>query len=340
MAQLTLKERSRPAHAPQKLSRLRIMIDKESLSTKPNAAFISMSAVVMDFDAKSPQESLLNRFNMYVDIKSAFEYAEHRNGHIDPETIMWWFQQSDAARMDQVHGQQEALDLREVLLAFTLWVRDVALLYGVHRDRIELWSCGPMQDQNWLENAWKDKLGDMQQSWPWWGVRCGRSFLSTFYKVKEGVANEGTLHVGIDDCCNQARKLFAIIRSIDLADPDLRNVIRQEDGSFRDMDDFSPLNLVNVDTDEDAEEVAELEHTSPSDNQGELLFNWQVTTENKDGLSELHKGMSQVQAYSFAENWYQDHPGCKYPCVSRERGAIRVKNVRLSVNNPGKNGAE
>lgn len=338
MTQRTLQERLRPAHAPQKLSRLRIMIDKESLSTKPNAAFISMSAVVMDFDAKSPQESLLNRFNMYVDFNSVFDYATRGAGHIDPQTILWWFRQSDAARLDQVFGQEEALRLNEVLLAFNRWVKDVANLYGVHRDRIEIWSCGPMQDQNWLESAWNYMFAT-EPEWPWWGVRCGRSFLSTFYKVKEGVANEGTLHVGIDDCCNQARKLFAIIRSIDLADPDLRNVIRQEDGSFRDMDDFSPLNLVNVDADVDAEEVSELEHTSPADD-GMRLFNWQVKTENKDGLSELHKGMSQVQAYSFAENWYQDHPGCKYPCVSRERGTIKVKNVRLSVNNPGQNGAE
>ncbi|WP_324271118.1 3'-5' exoribonuclease (plasmid) [Enterobacter hormaechei] len=258
MSQLTLQERLRPAYAPQKLSRLRIMIDKESLSTKPNAAFISLSAVVMDFDAKSPQESLLNRFNMYVKIDSAFAYAESGAGHIDPQTIMWWFRQCDAARMDQANGQDEARDMRDVLVAFKNWVKDVANLYGVHHDRIEMWSCGPMQDQNWLEHAWRDTFPNRPVSanppWPWWGVRCGRSFLSTFYKVKEGVANEGTLHVGIDDCCNQARKLFAIIRSIDLADPDLRNVVRREDGSFLDCDEFSPLNLVNVDTDEDAEE--------------------------------------------------------------------------------------
>lgn len=258
MTQLTLIERSRPAFAPQKLSRLRIMIDKESLSTQPNAAFISLSAVVMDFDAKSPQESLLNRFNMYVKIDSAFAYAENGAGHIDPQTIMWWFRQSDAARMDQANGQDEARDMRAVLVAFNHWVEDVANLYGVHRDRIEIWSCGPMQDQNWLEHAWRDSHPDSafsdKQAWPWWGVRCGRSFLSTYYAVKEGVANEGTLHIGIDDCCNQARKLFAIIRSIDLADPDLRNVEFRPDGSIRDRDDFSPLNLANVHTDEEAED--------------------------------------------------------------------------------------
>lgn len=64
------------------------------------------------------------------------------------------------------------------------------------------------------------------------------------------MANEGTLHVGIDDCCNQARKLFAIIRSIDLADPDLRNVTRRADGSWHDLDDMSPLNQINVDAEE------------------------------------------------------------------------------------------
>lgn len=336
MTQRTLQERSRPAHAPQKLSRLRIMIDKESLSTKPNAAFISLSAVVMDFDAKSPQESLLNRFNMYVDINSVFDYANRGAGHIDPQTILWWFRQNDAARLDQVRGQEEALPLNEVLLAFNRWVKDVANLYGIHRDRIEMWSCGPMQDQNWLENAW-NYIFPGEPEWPWWGVRCGRSFLSTYYAVKEGVANEGTLHIGIDDCCNQARKLFAIIRSIDLADPDLRNVEFRPDGSIRDRDDFSPLNLVNVDTDEDATE--ELEHTSPADRQGELLFNWQVETK-ADGKVRTEKGMSQQQAYDFAEKWYQDHPGSAYPTVSREPGVIRVKNVRLSVNNPGQNGAE
>lgn len=252
----TLIELSRPKYAPQKLSRLRIMIDKESLSTAPNAAFISLSAVVMDFDAKSPQESLLNRFNMYVRIDSAFDYAKSGAGHIDPQTIMWWFRQCDAARMDQANGQDEARHMRDVLVAFNNWVSDVANLYGVHRDRIELWSCGPMQDQNWLENAWRDTFPDIgfshKQAWPWWGVRCGRSFLSTYYAVKEGVANEGTLHVGIDDCCNQARKLFAVIRAIDIADPDLRNVSFKEDMSIHDLDDMSPLNMIHI-SEEDEE---------------------------------------------------------------------------------------
>lgn len=316
MTQLTLQERSRPAHAPQKLSRLRIMIDKESLSTKPNAAFISLSAVVMDFDAKSPQESLLNRFNMYVKIDSAFAYAENGAGHIDPQTIMWWFRQCDAARMDQANGQDEARDMRAVLAAFNHWVSDVANLYGVHRDRIELWSCGPMQDQNWLENAWRDTFPDSafshKQAWPWWGVRCGRSFLSTYYAVKEGVANEGTLHIGIDDCCNQARKLFAIIRSIDLADPDLRNVEFRQDGSIRDRDDFSPLNLVNVEDDEPVCATTEPE-------EGMRLFNWQVETDDPADEPKTYKGMSHQQAYDFAEKWYSDHPGCNFPTVSQEQ---------------------
>lgn len=254
MSQLTLIERQRPSFAPQKLARLRIMIDKESLSTAPNAAFISLSAVVMDFDAKSPQESLLNRFNMYVQIDSAFDYARNFGGHIDPQTIMWWFRQCDAARMDQVHGQQEAVSLEGVLRGFNDWVRDMCNLYGLHNDRVELWSCGPMQDQNWLENAWHNMLPVTKMNWPFWGVRCARSFLSTYYTVKEGVASEGTLHIGIDDCCNQARKLFAIIRSIDLADPDLRNVMRKPDGSFHDLDHMSPLNQFNVDAEEGSEE--------------------------------------------------------------------------------------
>lgn len=253
MTQLTLIERSRPAFAPQKLSRLRIMIDKESLSTEPNAAFISMSAVVMDFDAKSPQESLLNRFNMYVQINSAFDYARNFGGHIDPQTILWWFKQCDAARMDQVRGQEEAVTLESVLRHFGEWVRDMCNMYGLPYDRVELWSCGPMQDQNWLENAWRNMIPCTKMAWPFWGVRCGRSFLSTYYAVKEGVANEGTLHIGIDDCCNQARKLFAIIRSIDLADPDLRNVEFRPDGSIRDRDDFSPLNQINIVVDDQAD---------------------------------------------------------------------------------------
>lgn len=236
MSNRTLVEVERPKHAPRRLARLRIMIDFESLSTAPNAAPLSMSAVVMDFDARNGQESLLNRFNVYFGIRNVFTYANHMGGHINPDTIMWWFKQCDAARMDQVLGQDEAVDIREGLIMFDDWVRQVAELYDVHHDHIEIWSCGPMQDQNWLENIWKNFCQLRSAAWPWWGVRCGRSFLSTYYAVKEGVASEGTLHVGIDDCCNQARKLFAIIRSIDLADPELRNVRRKDDGSYHDCD--------------------------------------------------------------------------------------------------------
>lgn len=246
--------------ARDKLSKLRIMIDFEALSLAHNAAPLSLSAVVFDLDASGIEKCLLNRFHQYVEIGSAFQYARigSMSGDIDPETVMWWLGATREAQQAIVQGQDYAVSLREVLLFFAHWVKELSAIYHVPYDRIEIWSCGPMADQNWLENAWRYCFDAFDQPkphpWPWWGVRCGRTMLNMFYNLHD-VAFEGTPHVGIDDCCHQARQLFQVIRAIDKASPELRNVLFKEDGRVHDCDSMSPLNIRFIGTeDEDAEQ--------------------------------------------------------------------------------------
>jgi hypothetical protein len=66
------------------------MIDLETMGNKPNAPIVSIGAVFFD-----PSTGELGGFYRVVSLKSSVD-----GGAIpDPETIMWWMQQSEEARM-------------------------------------------------------------------------------------------------------------------------------------------------------------------------------------------------------------------------------------------------
>lgn len=91
-----------------------IMIDLETFSTKSNALMTVLGAAVRD-----PSGEIVT-FEMAVDTK----YWERDQLHIDPETVKWWLQQSQAAR-DAV--TTPGLSLPLVCGAFNDWINQLKM---------------------------------------------------------------------------------------------------------------------------------------------------------------------------------------------------------------------
>lgn len=98
-----------------------VMIDIETLSTRPDACVISFGLAAFDDSGVFATEGCVIR-------------AEEWNGHMDPATVRWWFTQSEQARAAVVApaaGARSALGAANTLGAFLvdygndeLWAND------------------------------------------------------------------------------------------------------------------------------------------------------------------------------------------------------------------------
>ncbi len=86
-----------------------IMIDIETLSTEPNAAILSIGAVLFSVE----QKKIIRTFTINIKMESSINY-----GHISPETVQWWMEQPYQAReafKNKGHSLLGALDYAELI---------------------------------------------------------------------------------------------------------------------------------------------------------------------------------------------------------------------------------
>lgn len=74
-----------------------IMIDLETLSSRPNASILSIGAVVFDENVIDSPESITadRRFYRIVDLEATPSYLHF---DIDPAVVYWWLQQNTSAQ--------------------------------------------------------------------------------------------------------------------------------------------------------------------------------------------------------------------------------------------------
>lgn len=110
------------------------MIDLETLSTKSDAAIISIGVAIFN------DEKILESMGWALSPKSV-------HGHIDPQTVFWWTQQSEAAREYSFTGKYQSMtagfELKTLLAKF---------------DVKEVWSKDPHFDHVILCEWW-DRVG-------------------------------------------------------------------------------------------------------------------------------------------------------------------------------------
>lgn len=128
---------------------LHVMIDLESLSTRPDAAVIQIAALAFDpLIGASPEvwrpKLYPTSFNVFV--------ADFEGRHVDPQTVAWWLQRGEVAcRVGE--GMAAGSPLPAALRDFSEWYEGLCQYIGAVEG---LWSHGATFDIPILEHAFKD----------------------------------------------------------------------------------------------------------------------------------------------------------------------------------------
>jgi hypothetical protein len=173
---------------------MHIMIDIETMGTRPTAPIVSLGAVAFDADG------IHKKFYRVVDLASAVDGG----AVIEPGTVIWWLSQSDEARVALTDDITEPLS--DVLEAFALWV--TALPGGPSALR-GVWGNGATFDNVLVAEAYK-RL-DMLTPWPFWKDRCYRTVKNMYPAVE--LVRDGTHHHALADAETQALHLIEISKA-------------------------------------------------------------------------------------------------------------------------------
>lgn len=166
-----------------------VMIDLETMSTQPNAAILSIGAVMFG------REGLGDEFEVNVDLKSCQEAGLH----IDATTVMWWLRQSEEARAS-LQDFREPLPM--AIVKFESWLTARIELYESKATPI-VWGNGADFDPVILRNAYA--ACGFKAPWPYHSVRCYRT-VSQFFPKSAG-SKPNIAHKALDDARFQAQRV-------------------------------------------------------------------------------------------------------------------------------------
>jgi hypothetical protein len=168
---------------------MHIMIDLETMGTRPDAPIISIGAVAFD------NLSVLDTFYANVDLSSAV----NSGAKIDAQTVMWWLRQDAQARAAFEDGQDVAYSLVGALTPFSAnWM-------AKHEVRA-IWGNGATFDNVILRESYHRTA--VPFPFPFWLDRCYRTVKSSHPDV--AMERVGEHHNALDDAKSQALHLIAI----------------------------------------------------------------------------------------------------------------------------------
>lgn len=164
---------------------MHVMIDLETMGTRPTAPIVAIGAVAFD------EDGLYDQFYRVVDLCS----SARAGAVIEAGTVMWWLRQSDEARAAL---QDQPVYLAEALSAFKDW------LYS--RQVKGVWGNGASFDNVVLAEAYRRM--EMPCPWPFWKDRCYRTVKAMHPDIQ--LQRHGVAHNALDDARDQAMHLIAI----------------------------------------------------------------------------------------------------------------------------------
>lgn len=171
-----------------------VMIDLETMSTKPNAAILSIGAVLFDPWGTDTEDSIKNDTNRLFLASISIESNEKEGRHISASTVSWWLKQSEAARHALLSPSDQ---LRGALERFKQWI-------ARQQPRIDrAWAKSPEFDCVILRDAF-ESTGLM---WPfqYWNSRDVRTAVElAFPEGDEPTIGVGVAHNALDDAIRQA----------------------------------------------------------------------------------------------------------------------------------------
>lgn len=172
-----------------------LMIDLETMGTAPDAAIVSVGAVLFNEADSDVGPCFYRNINLADSVALGFK--------LDPGTVMWWLGQSEYARNAIRFNGSPVRSVLEDLVQF------IAVGSGVERSRLKVWGNSPSFDCVKLQ-AHFDKCG-VQAPWLYFNERCYRTIRERNRNVAQD-DNKAVHHNALDDAIHQARHLQKIRR--------------------------------------------------------------------------------------------------------------------------------
>jgi len=173
-----------------------IMVDIETLSSAPDAAIVAIGAVTFNDGSIPAKDFVRQTFTMAIHARS----AQITGGRISGDTVAWWLQQPEAARMALFDDPQT---MTEALAGFSQWVKGQG-------EAPRLWGNGASFDNVALRSAYDRAM--MDTPWEFRADRCYR----TLKALRPDIPFEphGTHHNALDDAFAQATHAERILAAI------------------------------------------------------------------------------------------------------------------------------
>jgi DNA polymerase III epsilon subunit-like protein len=176
-------------------SRRQIMVDLETLSTRPYSTILAIGAVSFTIE-----DGVLDTFYTNVDANSCKEIGLH----ISKDSVDWWARQSKEAR--------EALTVNPIPVAdaltkFSEW-------YGTDK-YAPIWGNSSAFDISILESAYYN--ADIEIPWTPWVVSCYRTVLNLLNLNNKSLwdadkTNTGVAHNALDDAMHQTKQIIKVFK--------------------------------------------------------------------------------------------------------------------------------
>lgn len=174
-----------------------VVVDLEALGLKTYSPLLTIGACAIDLETG---DELHFDQHILLDDEDVLQ--------ADPQTLLWWLAQSDAARMAIVNGQKTAATFPEALEHFSSWLNALPTaawtIWGNNAD----FDLGKLKYQ-------ADKI-DASVPWNYRQERCYRTLNATYghliTQAEDAELGEGLIHhVALDDAVYEARRLRLIL---------------------------------------------------------------------------------------------------------------------------------
>jgi hypothetical protein len=170
-----------------------VMLDLETLSTRPESVILTIGAVKFDpySDFVDTDHGLYYRVN--VDEQLAMDR------HVLDSTIEWWANQ-DAEVREEALGEQDRVSLEEMTRGLNRF------LVGVEN----IWCQGPAFDVVILENLYRQLV--KPTPWQFWQISDSRTLFKAHGDPRD--KNRAAAHNALMDCYYQATAVQQIYRTV------------------------------------------------------------------------------------------------------------------------------
>lgn len=175
------------------LMKQHIMLDLETMGTRPDAAIIAIGAVTFDETGECE-----HAFYTAVSLASSMQHG----GTVDAATIQWWMARSDEARKVFT---EECPSIHYALQEFSTWLEAVSGGINAVND-LEIWGNGADFDNVILTSAYRN--AGVPLPWGTYKNRCYRTIKSANRHIE--LERTGTHHNALDDAKSQAQHLGRI----------------------------------------------------------------------------------------------------------------------------------